>query len=162
MGTHFRISQFYNKRKHLKSILLLIIMNIDEIYNMLDNGWMYTEIRGTSTKIKDDFKKLFTSFFSDEEIKKVLPDYFFIKKSDNLLEILNMWAIDLTMYDLSIGLSLTRGKNYLVIDNFSLEMSNSESKKHDNLLKISKDIYEMINEKKADKKLSFLMGFPEK
>lgn len=92
-------------------------MEAQEIYNLLDNGWVYC-----------DYSDLYfeNAFFSHIPKKYVMriDGSTFIKKSRKLYSILKNWGADMDRYDSIVMIYLHRDKNMRkIVDVYSLRRS---------------------------------------
>ena len=93
-------------------------MNIQEIYDLLDHGWVYVR-----TQDKDNRKyldKVLLKRLKTKDIKETIHGLF-IRKSDKLYKILKNMGMDISIYDSMVIISFLKGNREIQFKLYSLK-----------------------------------------
>lgn len=103
-------------------------MESKDIYNLLDNGWIYVEFSDPY------FDRTFIANLPKKYVKR-FDNFLFVRKSRKLYSILETMGMDLSKYDSTILIHLGRDSGEIKLDIYSLNNS-------DRLIDISRRIME--------------------
>lgn len=116
-------------------------MEIKEIYDMLNNGWVYI-IQNEN----EFFKRMFLELLDKEDIKNI-DNKIFIRKTDKLYNILKDLGMDVSLYDSLIAMAFNVYRNTLKFNLYALKNSKDADVK---LQEISQKIKENNFEKQLN------------
>ena len=112
-------------------------MEIKEIYDMLNNGWVYI-IQNEN----EFFKRRFLELLDKEDIKNI-DNKIFIRKTDKLYNILKDLGMDVSLYDSLISIDFNVHRNILKFNFYALKNSiNADVKLQEISQKIQENNFE--------------------
>lgn len=106
-------------------------MNKEEIYNLLDNGWIYVE-----TNEPDYFKKVILDQLQKEDIS-YNSGKIFIRKSPRLYKILTNIGMKISTYDSIVILTFHKDADKIEVNLFSINSPDTLSTISEKILKDS-------------------------